>query len=270
MKTARKRILGTYSKCLRNFFFAVFFAFFIFSSCGLDNYYYLDAPLQSGHIASHTTEAPDEQYFSCITNEEAGNSDFFSNASEFTFLGTDFYYRIYNNISQCQSVNSRVSGMISSTTYTSATEYLISTAGYKNLKIHYGTIQPLIEAGASPDNRYVYIRITRGTTDDYEKAIRIGSSGIKSSVEGDPLLFGSTPVYPVRIIENKGFEFSNSDSANPVPKSGDEDFLYSSSPTEEGSYYVDMYAVSVGRDSSYTESYSQPYHMGTIKITVDD
>ena len=252
--------------------FAAFASFFSFSSCGLDNYYYLDPPRSDGHQIQYGDSDESKHYFSCITTEESGsgtNSDYFSSSSDFVFLGTGIYYKIYNNYSAMQSVESSVNSMISSSdnTYTSASEYLIYTKGYKELKISRGVRDPLIGRGSSPEDRYVNIRLT--DYGDFPAGIWISSDGNDVMNDSNALKVDGISVRPMRSGSTYGFEFSATDSNNPVPKSGDDDVEISATASVEGEWYVDMYAVSVGRDSSYTESYSQPFFMGSVAIRAE-
>ena len=109
-------------------FVAILYIFAV-SGCGLDNYYYLDMPRSDGHTATVSDDIL-QNYFSFQTNEESStgnNSDYFNSSSYFIFLGTEVYYKIYSSQSAMTSVENSVSSMISNTsTYTSASDYLIS------------------------------------------------------------------------------------------------------------------------------------------------
>ncbi len=246
----------------------------ILSACGLDTFYYLDSPLFSTSPVTTDNEELVKNFFSCRTNEESSSGNnhlYFDSSSDFRFLGTEIYYKIYNNKNTMLSVESTVDNMISSTTsYSSAADYLIETKGYKSLKISSGSTPfPLVKATSSPNNRHVYIRLNNSDNGDFRSAICIGESPMTCYVGGTSLSVGGVEVAPRRNSNSAhGFDFSTSDEANPVPSDGDSDVEYSSSATESGVWFVDMYAVSVGRDATYTNSYSQPYRMGAIKITV--
>lgn len=238
----------------------------LLASCGLDTFYYLDPPLNDVHQAGLSSTDESQNYFSCRTNEESStgsNSEYFGSA-DLLFLGTEIYYRIYTNSSTMASVENSVSSMLSATNYSSATEYLISTKKYKPLGITHGSISPLIKAGSSPQNRYVYIRLTEYGEDFPNGAICVSDSILRTPSADKELTFGGDPVYPCRSVESRGFNFGK--PGVPLPQSGDDDVEYGSGP-EDGKWYVDMYAVSVGRDSSYALSYSQPYRMGAVLIT---
>lgn len=246
--------------------FAVLSVIPLLASCGLDTFYYLDPPLNYESHAGPGSTDETQNYFSCRTNEESStgsNSEYFGSA-ELLFLGTEIYYKIYTSSSTMASVETSVSSMSSATNYSSAAEYLISTKGYKPLGISNGSISPLIKAGSSPQNRYVYIRLTDDGADFPIGAICVSDSILRTPSADKELTFGGDPVYPCRSVESRGFNFGK--NGVPLPQSGDDDVEYGSGP-EDGKWYVDMYAVSVGRDSSYSNTYSQPCFMGSVTIS---
>ena len=225
----------------------------LLEACGLDTFYYLDPPITDGHTSYYTTEDGIYRYFSFVTNEESSlgdNDQYFSSSSELVFLGTEVYYKIYNNYSTMVSAENAIDSLNSSSSnYAAAAESLIESRGYKPLKFSSGSFIPLVEAGSSPNNRHVYIRLN-----DY----------------GTEVDYNGQPVMPRRYINsNYGFNFGQDDN-NPLPKNGDADVNYSSSSSDSGTWYVDMYAVSVGRDTSYSTSYSKVLFLGSVKIQESD
>lgn len=243
-------------------------------TCGLDTFYYLDPPVTDGHTAYYTASDPLTLYFSFITNEESSLGDnylFFESGSDFSFLGTEVYYKIYNNYSTMVSVENSINSLNSSSSnYSQAAESLIESRGYKPLKLSRGNFSPLIQAGGSPQNRHVYIRLNDyGTETDYQSGICVGTSQMSKYTPSSALTYAGSAVYPRRFIDSKyGFNFGKDDD-NPVPANGDSDVYYTSA-SEEGVWYVDMYAISIGRDSSYSTSYSKVLFLGSIKISEDD
>lgn len=253
----------------------VFIAFvvlsFLFTGCGLDNFYYLDMPLAGDHTAQVSSSDPITNYFTCLTNEQSSsNSEYFNSSSELAFLGTEIYYKIYDNLSTMQNVEQTVDGMVSSTNYTSATEYLISNK-YQPLKLDRGSFSPLIRSGSSPQNRYVYIRLSDYQANtEYRRGICIGNSRIERWSDALSVKVDGVNVIPTRSNEYGGFNFSRSDSSNPVPVADDLDTNFTQTSGDTETLYVDMYAVSIGRDVSYVEFYSQPLFMGAVTIKVLD
>ena len=261
---------------LRKLKYLAAFAFLLLlEACGLDTFYYLDPPITDGHTSYYTTEDGIYRYFSFVTNEESSlgdNDQYFSSSSELVFLGTEVYYKIYNNSSTMVSVENAIDSLNSSSSnYAAAAESLIESRGYKPLKFSSGSFIPLVEAGSSPNNRHVYIRLNDyGTEVDYSKGICISSQPMDRYSPADALMHNGQPVMPRRYINsNYGFNFGQDDN-NPLPKNGDADVNYSSSSSDSGTWYVDMYAVSVGRDTSYSTSYSKVLFLGSVKIQESD
>ena len=105
---------------------------FLFNlSCGLDTFEVIEAPYQ-------TTKKPEHNDVEEIQSYENKEFEFFTNEtgnySEITFLGTEVYYKIYNNF---QTMYNERSGLItaseSTSTSVSATQSLISK--YKKLRV---------------------------------------------------------------------------------------------------------------------------------------
>src|SRR5574344_1019152 len=246
---------------------ACFFLAFT-SSCGLDSYYVLDAPLSDGHTAEYSTTDYTSKYFSFLTYENGTNADYLTSSSEFKFLGTEVYYKIFNNYDTMVSYQSAVSSLNSTSYYSSAAEKMIDTQGYKPLRLSTGSITPLIKATGS--NKYVYIRLTDyDTSDDFQQGICVGGSAMKSYDSTNALQYNGTAVFPRRYINSK-YTFNFGDTSNTetgkVPAKGDEDVCWSDTTTTEGTWYVHMYAVSLGRDTTYTTSYSLVLHLGSVSI----
>lgn len=227
----------------------------LYSGCGLDTYNYVDPPTSGGHTIHYTNEDNTQKYFCFKTTEP-------DSESEFTFKGTEVYYLIYNNVAAMQSMESSIDSMAAS----SAAERLISF-GYRPLQLSgEATPSPLISAAGQ--SQYVYIRLTDYNTDnspDYQSAVCVGASEMNKFVASRLLGF------PRRYAGVRyGFNFGK-DGDNPVPVSGDSDTYFSSSATTEGTYYIDMYAVGVGLDTtSNSKSYSEVLRLGSIVVRKSD
>lgn len=199
------------------------------TGCGVDSVEeYFEPPKSDGHNVYYSTEDRTQHYFSFYTTEV-------SSGSEVVFLGTDIYYKIYTNSSSIDSIQSSVS----SQSENSQLSYL-KGRGYKTLKNSGTTPYPLIKSSGS--NRHVNIRLTGYSS--YNRQI-----AIDSSVLGYPVRNGGT-----------GFQFD----ADTCPSTSDSDFSGSSSADV---YYVDAYAVSIGRNTSdSTTYYSSVLHLGSVPI----
>ena len=81
-------------KLLKLFFFHFFSCILLFlSSCGLDEYYEINAPYIRNNDPDYETEY-DNRYFSFVTNDSDSGVEA---GAGFSFLGTAIYYKIYNN-----------------------------------------------------------------------------------------------------------------------------------------------------------------------------
>lgn len=267
-----KKIYLFKAKILKAFsvFQICLFSFLNFG-CGLDNFYYLDEPLQINE-PYYSGSDPLTRYFSFQTNESAAtsevNASYLNASSSFIFSGTEVYYKIYNNYSTMLSVQKNVDSYTSdSTTASSAAYYLIEREKYVQLNTSSGNISPLVHV--TGENKYCYIRLMDyGNNIAYQNVICIGSQQFSYY---DPNNAISNTYYPRRSIDSKyGFNFNSDDENNPLPVQGDEDFNYSSTASESGVWYVDMYAISAGRDESFSWSYSSPLRLGSITIYESD
>lgn len=231
-----------------------FVCLFLFSSCGIEKSYYLEAPVQrqtnptvsdAGDAASY-----DEAYFDFMTNDSSNASE-----GEFRYMGTAVYYKIYNNYSTMNSNISSVSSISSSTNSSSAFPRLQSY-GYQELgtKDKNGVernISPLVPAKDS--NQRVVIRLTNYQS-DYAFRARVVVDDVENYV-------------PMRNDSTKSFDFGRKNSSGDYdkPKSGDDDVNFGTA-SKTDVYYVALYAVAVGRDNSFTNYYSNVLYLGSVAI----
>jgi hypothetical protein len=257
----RERLVFKFSLSVSCFFLCLL----TLSGCGLEVVdTVLEEPRSDGHNAYYSSSDFTSRYFSFMTYEKSPNVS----SSTFKFLGTAVYYKIFNNYSTMISYQSAVSTLNTDSNYTSAIEKMTDTQGYKQLKISYGSITPLIKASGS--NKYVYIRLTNyGSSIDYGQGICVGDAIMTLYSPENALTYNAVVVYPRRNINSSyTFNFGGSNSSTDVvPKSTDDDVCWSSTTSESGKWYVDMYAVSEGLETdTWTVSYSQLLHLGSITI----
>ena len=242
-----------------------------FFGCGLETIYALDEPMLL-HSSTYSTVQFEEKYFEFETNE-VKNSDPLINPPPFKFLGTDVYYKIYNRHESITSVTSALSSANNSTDPSSAAKLLTETYKYKQLGTSAGARTPLIQYEPPPSypwppyynghGRCVYIRLSSYQNDDYTAKFINNYTGDNS-------------VTPTAVPRREGNRYSfdfgrdgDNDKASKTLFSTDTDYNYSSSGFSSGydnTYFVDMYAVSVGRDENYTEHCSKVLHLGTVAI----
>ena len=233
-----------------------------FISCGIEEVFYLNPPTISYNTPTYDTTDYTAKYVAFRTEE---NQD---DGGAYTFDGTAVYYKIYSNYSTMVTRNSAIESVNTTSNSSSAATKVIDTYGYKPL----GSLSASGKSLGSPlisdegENRSVYIRLsTYGdyayfTANEFSPKILIGTNS--NSEE--------TPEYiPMRNGNAKSFDFGRSSSEGfdtsvaTVPTSDDDDVVYSSS---SGTWYVDMYAIGVGHDSSFTQYYSLVLHLGAIPI----
>jgi len=231
----------------------------VFFSCGLDTYIVMRNPETVVHSPSYDTTDYAERYFEFRTNEDTGS--FYPD--DFVFIGTDVYYKIYNNISTLNSERSTLVSLSNSTSSANAPVKMTdpeSSGGYGYQPLRCAQRRDSVLIPARPgSNQSVFIRLTDYLTmDDFAARIM---------VDDVPLGGGSSSV-PIRNLDARTFNFGRSgNESNKIPASGDLDVKFSSSATEEGCWYVAMFAVGVGRDVTYTTYYSNILYLGTVTIT---
>ena len=222
-------------------------------SCGLETSYYVDSPSVTGTSPSYGSEDKALHFFCFRTASD-------TSSGSFSFLGTEVYYRIYNNTSVMEN---RIASL-ESVPDSSRRDSLISY-GYKTLSLAGGAApSPLIQES----DVYAYIRLTDYNTSnspDY-KAVICTSSSAMTRYEPSATVIG----IPCRNIgSNYGFDFGR-DSSNPVPVSSDSDYS-ASSATVRDRYYIDAYAVTVGEDTADgSKSYSGAIHLGSVAVSTSD
>jgi len=227
-----------------------------FFGCGLETIYALDEPMLL-HSSTYSTVQFEEKYFEFETNE-VKNSDPLINPPPFKFLGTDVYYKIYNRYDSITSVTSALSSANNSTDPSSAANLLKKNYKYVQLGSTSGAAH-LIES--TQVNRRIYIRLTNYQTDRrYQAKIIVGYAGDSSIV---------ATMVPKREGNRYSFDFGRTGAEDRTPAEGEDDYSHSSSgfsSSYPNTYFVDMYAVSVGRDTTYTTYYSKVLHLGTVAV----
>lgn len=227
---------------------------FFSGSCGLEEVVVVDEPTVTYNDPLYTGTDYTNFYFEFQTKEE-DNQD--------TFIGTEVYYKIYNNSSTLVSERSSINAVNTSSSSTSAATRMIETYSYQVL----GTNPQSSDSVFIPDageNRRVYIRLLDyGDGDDLKADIKIEKTSIGR--------------IPYRYSNDKSFDlFDNddSDSSDKIdvePESGDLDYKQSSTTSVSGEYYVQLFAVGVAFDlSTLTRSYSLLLDLGSIRIKTDE
>lgn len=219
------------------------------TTCGLDTYYTLSPP--PAYLSYPNVNITDkaQKYFDFYSATNT-NSD-----SSFRFLGTAVYYRIYANQQTMNSHISSISAVNTSSDYSAAAIRMIGY-GYQQLYTSDGSVQPLI----SLEGARIRIRLANN--------LETVSDGIGNKAQ--ITMINKIPRRALGV--NKTFDFgryedskyaAQKDNYTP-PVQGDEDF--EAGTVSDKKYYVNMYAVAVGRDTTYTTYYSNVLHLGSIMI----
>lgn len=240
------------------------FFLLLIAGCGLEEFPVLEQPSSVSGETSYLSSDYTKRYFSFRTSE-ANNSA----SSTLNFRGTEVYYKIYNNLSTMASAQNAINTLNTSTNSTAAATAIKETYAYKTLKLSEGSITPLIRSKGH--TQYVYIRLTDYNDEMFRSAICVNSENESIEMYKDEysLQYEGKKVYPRRSFDSKyTFNFGGENTeTDKVPKEGDEDVNWSSTPTEQGKWYIDVYAVSVAMNTTtWTEYYSTVLHLGSITI----
>lgn len=228
-------------------------------SCGLEEDYVVYPPTVVQHEPLYNNVDFAENDFIFTTNDSDNSSP------SFNYRGTAVYYKIYGSSAALQSNVDAIERANNSSTGNAA-NMVISSYGYKELNTTSGQHSPLIASTGS--DQKVYIRLTsyQDTVQypEYAPKIIVGYSGNKQA---------AATFVPVRNLGGKKyhFDFGRSNAAKygayaddaKVPQSGDEDVNGTSA---DGVWYVDMYAIGMGNDPTFTKYYSNVLHLGTVPI----
>jgi hypothetical protein len=209
----------------------------VFFSCGLESYHVLEPPIRLEYYLG--SDEAQFHYFVFRTMESGENDSYI-------FQGTTVYYKIYTNSATLTSERSSIDN--ANIQYSANGFNQLTRLGYQELDtaVHDNLLVPQTGVG-----REVNIRLFD-----------------ELSWSAEVKIDGSTRGKPLRRSINRGFNFFASAEAeqaqNPIPVAGNPDANFSGTP--DGNYYVNAYAVSVGRDDYFTNIYSQLIHLGYITI----
>ncbi len=239
-----------------------------FHSCGLEEVYYLEKPLEKD-TAITLENTDDIKWFCSFRTNNAGNSGVGS------FLGTDVYYRIYNSPSKLESdKNSIINYSESTTNPVYSASYMIDSLKYKKLQKNTADSGKFISKTGSNQDVYFRIKTTKGMENQagdnlwqFRACISVQDVYLTDSSSGDY-------VYPMRIGGKKSFDFfdENEDDDDNVrdvePEIDDEDYTNTDSASDVKSdvYYVQFFSVSVGMNDELAEFFSPAVNIGSIAV----
>lgn len=245
-------------KCLlSNFVFFVIPLIFL-TSCGLDTYIVVDSPTIVINPPSYTTEDFNNECFNFLTKD---SSIYYP--SDFKYLGTQVYYKIYGSSSTLDSEVSYLQNLANDSENSArAPDMLLnptSSGGYG-----YQALQSTNDSDSSVLIPYVdgkltqnvYIRLT-----DYQNLEEFSA---RILVDGKFLGGSSVKTVPVRFENDLSFNFGRTGENDEKPVEGDLDVK--GPVPSDGVWYVAMFAVGVGRDVTYTPQYSNILYLGSVAI----
>lgn len=234
--------------------FIKFFCFSIclFFSCGLDVITYLYPPTVYLHRPEIFNGIQDiesqNRYFQFETNES-------ENSSIPEFLGTSIYYKIYNNYFTMVSERTYLENLSNDDdSGEKPQEELIKKYCLLNNK------EPLISN--SKKNKDILIRLTDYQVTNYQEAVKQGQERNAARIMIGKEFYS----LPVRVDGKSTFNFGRDGENDLIPQDGDIDVKYDSTPTEEGIWYVCMFAVGVGTEVTLNPVYSNILYLGTVAI----
>ena len=233
-------------RILPSFFtgFLILFNLFLFSACGLDTFFVINAPTEIIHEPTYQNTIDEaDRYFEFRTNENQDDS--------VIFLGTDVYYKIYSDSSRLTSEHSSIMQLANSDNSSNqAADRMIASYRFQPLRAKGHTDQVVLVPNKN-SNRRVKIRLVDIRPYD------VAQISISDSIVD----------IPVRALPNSpSFDFfSGADDMK--PKSDDADTNMSSSSTDPDVYYVSMFAVAVGQDNTYARLYSNVLYLGSVQIS---
>lgn len=244
-------------KCfLSNFVFFVIPLFFL-TSCGLDTYIVVNSPTIVINPPSYTTEDYNNECFEFWTND---SSIYYP--SDFKYLGTQVYYKIYGSSSTLDSEVSYLQNLANDSNSASAPYMLLYPTssggyGYKALQsTNVSDSSVLIPYVDGKLMQNVYIRLT-----DYQNLEEFSA---RILVDGKFLGGSSVKTVPVRFENDLSFNFGRTGENDEKPVEGDLDVK--GPVPSDGVWYVAMFAVGVGRDVTYTMQYSNILYLGSVAI----
>lgn len=249
------------------FFINIIFTFiagFLFFSCGLEEVFVINPPVSKFHDPLFSSSDSTQWYFSFSTNEQNQVDE---------FIGTEIYYKIYNNSSDLTSERNYINSVNYEANGSASATAMIERYRYQTL----GRSFESVFAPSVGSNRRVTIRLK-----DYEPSFKNGGAGNSDSPYSDTACISINGVYenaiPRRFETQKSFDFfddksirqnsANSRNEALLPKESDSDYKYSSSSeVDSDKYYVQMFAVGVAWNSSEaSRTYSLVLDLGSVPI----
>ncbi len=215
-------------------FTLVLCSFLLLFSCGLDVYYFIEPPFNSSSISNPADDV--SQFFSFTTNG-VNNRDP-GIVGDMNYLGTQVYYKLYTNDSDLKSQRDSINS--ANIEYTENGIDKLLALGFQKLSCS-SYSDPLIRKTPSPKNQNIKITFNNGY---YSSEILVDDENL-----GIPLRYDNTPFSLENLsVQDLDVYDSNNDSE------------------EDASFYILMYAVSVGTVNLSQRIYSSLCYLGFLQL----
>lgn len=203
-------------------------------SCGLDVYYLIEPPINSTEVS--IPQDPAQQFFYFQTRDSINtNTGIVGNIN---FLGTQIYYKIYDNEEILKSQKKSIDNV--NNEYSDNGINKLNDLGFQKLESS-NYSDPIIKKSTTSLNQTVEIWLLGNEAGIYIDSIKVG----------EPLRFDRSGNFKIEDEQNiTGLDVN----------------VTSTSQTDENSYYVLMYAVSVGTVNLSQRIYSSLLSLGYLEI----
>ncbi|MBR1404757.1 MAG: hypothetical protein IJ558_11360 [Treponema sp.] len=255
------------STLLKNLFFVFFCgaAGIFLSSCGLEEVIVVDEPTVTYNDPLYSSTEYLTWYHSFKTSNDSGDS----------FIGTDVYYKIYNNSSSLTSQRASILNVNTTSNGSAAATRMIETYSYQQLGASASTGNS-VYFPSTERNRTVVFRLKTYANADAASANNDDRYTMHACVgvkQTNATKYDYRDYIPFRNGNAKSFDFFDDDdddddeTRDVEPVEGDADYYYTATASEDDTYYVQLFAVGVAFDSSsVSNSYSLVLDLGSVPI----
>ncbi len=232
------------------------------SSCGLEEVLSLDSPTVTQNNPLYSGDDP-LYYYHSFDTEEKNQPD--------EFIGTEIYYKIYNNYSSLNSHRSSILAVNTTSNSSAAATRMIETYTYQPLGTSENTGN-VVFVPASGSNTRVLFRVK-----NYMSGGGYSSDDDRYNFAACIRIDGSYKDYiPYRTGNAKSFDFFDYDeddkekTRDVEPAEGDSDYYYNSSgfsDSYDNTYFVQFFAVAKAwNTTTCAPSYSLVLDLGSVPI----
>lgn len=239
------------------------------SSCGLEEVLTVEEPTVTHNSPLYSSSDSLTWYFSFKSSSDSGPN----------FVGTDVYYKIYNDSSKLTSERSSILSVNTSSNSSDAAKRMIETYTYQPL----GTSAATDSSVFVPElGRSVAFRLKTSLSYANDPASAVAADRYKShaciGLKSDTQYIFKDYI-PFRNGNKKSFDFfdANEDDKNrtrdALPQYGDSDYSCNESDKDKSfdEYFVQIFAVGVALNpETVTSSYSLVLDLGSVPIKKDE